>query len=64
MLLQVATVAIQNVIRTGRAQKVQLQVVSQVRKEWMQCTVGAVYVYGRVYLSFVVETRGYFLLDA
>jgi hypothetical protein len=61
--MDVARVAIQTVIRTGRAQKVKLQLVSQERQEWMRCTVGAICVNGRVYLSFIVEARGYVLLD-
>ena len=62
--VDVALVAIQNVIRSGRAQKVQLQLMSQLKPESMRCTVGAVSVNGRVHLSFVVEARGYVPLDA
>ena len=62
--VDIARVAIENVIRSGRAQKVQLQLVSPLKPEWMRCIVGAVYVNGKVHLSFVIETRGYVLLDA
>ena len=62
--VDVALVAIQNVIRSGRAQKVQLQLMSQLKPEWMRCQVGAVFVNGTVHLSFVVEARGYVPLDA
>ena len=61
--LDIALVAIATVIRTGRAQKVQLRLVSK-NSEWMDCTVGAIHVNGMVHLSFIVEQRGYILLDS
>ncbi len=61
--LDIALLAIATVIRTGRAQKVQLRLFSQ-NSEWMECTVGAIHVNGKVHLSFIVEERGYLLLDS
>ena len=62
--MDIARFAIESVIQSGRAQKVQLQLVSQTKQEWMRCIVGAVCVNGKVHLSFVVESRGYVLLDS